>query len=198
MMTTNHENHGKLSPGVASGQRPSARPQSRGSSASSDLSLSACPGTEFLPPNLLRSMHRLKHVGTGNPGDFHVISTWKKTLASRFQASSFIELYDMAIKKWIYHMGISWEYPGCEDAAGSRPSKNPMGILRLSHNLQTTPYLNHRYSRKISTTLGQTFGCGTSPREFIQTYCQWAIFHIYANVYPKAKHSCFHHLSLTT
>jgi hypothetical protein len=67
----------------------------------------------------------LKHVGTGNPGDFHV----KKNIG--FPVSSFKPLNCMIwLQKngYIYHMGISWEYPGCEDAAGSRPSKNPWGF----------------------------------------------------------------------
>ena len=126
MMTTNHENHEKLSPGVASvRQRPSARPQSRGSSASSDLSLSACPGT--------------KSSTQSAPFNASVETCWnrkpwrfpreKKHWLPGFKLQA-IELYDMATKKWIYiyHMGISWEYPGCEDAAGSRPSKNPWGF----------------------------------------------------------------------
>ena len=53
------------------------------------------------------------------PRDFHV----KKNFG--FPVSSFKPLNYMIwlLNKWIYHMGISWEYPGCEDAAGSRPSK---------------------------------------------------------------------------
>jgi hypothetical protein len=96
-------------------------------------------------------------------------------------------------------MGISWEYPGCEDAAGSRPSKNPWGFWgfpiicrpRRIWTIHIPGRSQQPWGKRLDVEHHQY-------REFIQTYYQWAIFHIYANVYPKAKHYCFHHLSLTT
>ena len=163
MMTTNHENHEKLSPGVASvRQRP---PASFSASAKSGFVSIERSFTFSLPRHqIFHPICSVQCIGWNmlEPETLE-ISTWKKTWLPGFKLQA-IELYDMATKKWIYIsygniMGISWLWRCGRKSA----IEKPMGILRLSHNLQTTPYLNHTYSRKISTTLGQTFGCGTSP-----------------------------------